>query len=82
MYVRLSVRLPVCINAASSGRINKKLDIEDFMKVYRQIPNLVVNIGQNVGYFTWKPKYLLSLPATLNSHTSTRFTLNDITLLG
>jgi len=52
MYVRLSVRLPVCINAASSGRINKKLDIEDFMKVYRQIPNLVVNIGQNVGYFT------------------------------
>ena len=41
-----------------------------------------VNIGENVGHFTWSPKYVFILPTTLNLHNSPPWEWNGIRLLG
>jgi hypothetical protein len=39
-----------------------------FMKIFRETPNLV-----KIGHSTWRPKFVLRLPATLNRHKSALF---------
>ena len=44
--------------------------------------NIQLKPGKNVGHFTWTPRSVLLLPATLNCHKSTIFEWNGNRLLG
>jgi hypothetical protein len=56
-----------CISATVTGQIYVKFDTGKYMQICLGNPKLV-KIGQNIGHFTWRPKYFLLLPATLNRH--------------
>jgi hypothetical protein len=48
-----------------------------FIKIPWETPNL-----GKIGHFTWRPKYVLLVTATLNCHKSSLFKRNGIRLLG
>ena len=51
-----------------------------YMKIRSENPNLV-KIGQIIGHFTWRPKCVSLLSATLNRHKDAAFKWNGIRLL-
>ena len=67
--VCLSVRLPKCINAAPTGRISVKFDSGTFIKIW-------LKSGKKCQHITWRHKYVLFLPATLNRHERAIFVRN------
>jgi len=69
----VSARLP-------TNRFPWNLVSWNFMEICQETPNLV-KFGQKYRHFTWRPKYVLLLPAALNSHTSALFEGNGIRLL-
>jgi len=68
----MSVLLPAWIRVAPTGRISLKFCIGYF---YENLSgnSKFIKVGQNMGHFTWRPKYFLSFSAALWRHKSALF---------
>jgi hypothetical protein len=82
MSIRLFVRLTACISAAPAERIFTNLISGTFVKICREIPNLI-QIEQKIwGTLRVDLSTFLLLPATLNRHKSALCERNSIGVLG
>ena len=61
---------PHVTSAVPTGRISVKFYIGDFLWKSVKKTETWLQSGKNIGHFTWRPKYVLLLPATLNHHKS------------
>ena len=61
----MSVRLSARISAAPTRQISVKFDIGGLYENVWKLQNWLIT-GKNTTRFKWRPKYVLSLPSTLN----------------
>jgi hypothetical protein len=76
----MSVLLSVWIRAAPTGRISLKFYIGYFYENLSR-KSRFIKVGQKMGHFRRRPKYVLSLSAVLCRHKSALFQLDSIRLL-
>jgi hypothetical protein len=62
----MSVRSSACVSAAPTRRISVKLDIGNFHENLSNKSKFCLNSANISGNYTWRPKYVLLLAATLN----------------
>jgi hypothetical protein len=80
MSTHLSVHLAECISASPTGRLCQIWYWGCLWKSVKK-PQILLKSGTNIEHFTWRPKYVLLLQATLNLHNSALCNCNRIRLL-
>ena len=68
--VRLFVRLSASIRRAPIERISMKFDVGDFCEKSIGELKILIKSDKNIGHFTWRIQYILSLPAKEMRHES------------
>lgn len=69
-YVHPSVRLTVGPHVSKrlpSDRFKSNFSLGTYKNLWKII-QIWLNSGKNIGHFTWRPEYVLLLPATLSHH--------------